>query len=71
MDSQTKLLHNKRLQPTRLRRAAEAQRYPAYAAMSSEPNNFVEAFKEVANPILARQHGVRALGADGLHPAVS
>jgi hypothetical protein len=39
--------------------------------MSSEPNNFVEAFKEVADPILARQHGVRALGADGLHPAVS
>ena len=33
--------------------------------------NNVEAFNEVADPILARQHGVRALGADGLHPAVS
>lgn len=39
--------------------------------MSSEPNIFVEAFKEVADPILALQHGVRALGAGGLHPAVS
>jgi hypothetical protein len=35
------------------------------------PNFHAEAFKEVADPILARQHGVRALGADELHPAVS